>query len=491
MEAKVSFTSHKILFFNTLAFTICFAVWVFNNVLVTFLVDNGVFDWGPIEIGWLFGIPILTGSIFRLPLGILTDKIGGRWVFGGLLLFCTIPLYFLSFANSFWSFALLGFGYGLAGSGFAAGIAFTSVWYPKEWQGRALGIVGVGNAGAAITTLLAPTLLIKLTNNGQDMEQWRVLPQLYAAALVVMAILFLIFTKNKKPEGQRTIKQMVKPLGNIRVWRFGLYYFLVFGCFVAFSQWLVPYFTNVYGVSLVVAGLFASLFSMPSGLIRALGGWMSDKYGARKVMEWVFKFSIGISIFLIFPKMDVFTPGKGISSTKNGVVTYVSDSKITVDETDFSLQPKVEKLIDDKKSILPIKNSWQTPLVHEGDKVVKKQVLAQGTTHIHFSANMWIFAILAFAIGIAWGIGKAGVYKFIPDYFPEDIGTVGGMVGVIGGLGGFVCPILFGYLLEWTGFWTSCWILMLVISILCFFWLKRIVIKLLNIHAPGVTEKVE
>src|SRR5690554_5130128 len=259
LDAKVGAVSHRILFLNTLAFTVCFAVWIFNGVMVTFLVDNGVFDWGPIEIGWLFGIPILTGSIFRLPMGILTDKFGGKWVFGILLIFCAIPMFFLSYANSFWSFALLSFGYGLTGSGFAVGVAFTSVWYPKNWQGRALGIFGAGNAGAAITTFLMPTLLMNLTNNGSDLEHWRVIPKIYATALVVMAIVFLLFTKNKKPEvSTRTMKQVLKPIASIRVWRFGLYYFLVFGCFVAFSQWLVPYFVNVYATSLIVAGLFAS-----------------------------------------------------------------------------------------------------------------------------------------------------------------------------------------------------------------------------------------
>src|SRR5690606_14322263 len=142
-----------------------------------------------------------------------------------------------------------------------------------------------------------PTLLLKFTHNGEDIEQWRLLPQIYAAVLVIMAIIFLLFAKNKKPASDhKRVYQMLKPLKSIRVWRFGLYYFLVFGCFVAFSQWLVPYFTNVYSVSLVVAGLFASLFSMPSGLIRALGGWLSDMYGGRKVMDWVFKFSIAFSL---------------------------------------------------------------------------------------------------------------------------------------------------------------------------------------------------
>ncbi|CAN5248158.1 hypothetical protein BH09BAC5_BH09BAC5_05830 [soil metagenome] len=495
METQITGKSHRMLFLNTLAFTICFAVWMFNGVMVTFLVDRGVFHWGPVEIGWLLGIPVLTGSIFRLPMGILTDKFGGKWVFAILLLFCAIPMYCLSMVHDFWGFALMSFGYGLAGSGFAIGIANTSVWYTKEWQGRALGIFGMGNAGAAITTLLAPTMLKKLTKSSTDLEQWRMLPKYYAAGLVIMAIIFIIFTINKKPTGQaRTMKQMLKPLGQVRVWRFGLYYFLVFGCFVAFSQWLVPYFVNVYAASLITAGLFASLFSFPSGVIRSFGGWMSDKWGARKIMRWVFMTSILFSVFLIIPKMQVFTPGKGVVAATDGKVNFVSDTMITVGEKNYPVKMKKADAVvalKDNGAILPTKEGWQTPVVKEGEEVKKKQLLASGTTKINFDANIYIFAVLAIILGSIWGIGKAGVYKFIPDYFPNDIGVVGGMVGVIGGLGGFVCPIIFGYLLEWTGLWTSCWVLMLVLSIVCYIWMQRVIHRMVQKEAPHIADDIE
>src|SRR3990167_4315225 len=107
MNAK----AHKILFFNTLAFVVCFAAWMLNGVLVTFLVDNEVFNWTPVEVGWLFGIPVLTGSIFRLPVGMLTDKYGVRIVYGVVLLVCAVLMYFLSYAESYLSFALLSAGF--------------------------------------------------------------------------------------------------------------------------------------------------------------------------------------------------------------------------------------------------------------------------------------------------------------------------------------------------------------------------------------------
>jgi len=465
-----------------------------NGVLVTFLVDNQLFSWGPVEIGWLLGIPVLTGAIFRLPAGILTDKFGGRPMFTLLLLFSAIPMFLLSQVNGFLGFALCSFGFGLTGAGFAIGIAFTSVWYPIKWQGTALGIFGAGNAGAAITTLFAPTLLEKLTDDGMNLEGWRILPMIYAGALVITAIIFFLGTKNRKPaSSNKNIRKLLEPLKSVRVWRFGLYYFLVFGCFVAFSQWLVPYFVNVYYMPLVTAGILASLFSFPSGVIRALGGWMSDKWGGRKVFYWVLASSVVICFLLIIPRMDIYSPGKGIMAKKSGKVTSVTKDQIVVDEMVYRLQAR-ESILDDADSrelIFPTKEIWQEAIVSEGDVIGKKQLLAKGTTRVYFQANVWVFAILVILIGSIWGIGKAAVYKGIPDFFPEEVGVVGGMVGVLGGLGGFVCPIIFGYLLEGTGLWTSSWMFMFLLSVICILWMHHVVQKMMREKNPDSIKHLE
>ena len=159
--------------------------------------------------------------------------------------------------------------FGMVGTGFAVGIAFTSVWYPKNWQGRALGIFGMGNAGAALTTFLAPTLLKWLTNNNENLDGWRWLPIIYGCVILLMGLIFLFFTKNKKAaQAPKSMHEMITPLKSTRVWRFGLYYFLVFGLFVAFSQWLLPYYINVYSTTLILGGMLASAFSLPSGVIK-------------------------------------------------------------------------------------------------------------------------------------------------------------------------------------------------------------------------------
>ncbi len=494
MQEQVTSRSRKILVFNTIAFTICFAAWMLNGVLVTFLIDNQVFDWGPIELGWLMGIPVLTGALFRLPAGILTEKYGGKPVYGLLLLFCAIPMFLLSYANSFFTFALASFGFGLTGVSFAIGIAFTSVWYPKKWQGTALGIFGAGNAGAALTTLFAPSMLNWLTDGGTNLEGWRHLPQIYAATLLAMGVIFLLFTENKKPVlSDKTLKGMLAPLKNVQVWRFGLYYFLVFGCFVAFSQWLVPYFVNVYSLPLVTAGIFAALFSFPSGIIRAAGGWMSDKLGARRVMYWVLGSSVLICFMLIVPQMEISSPGRGVMAQASGTVTAVTEISISVDDRAYVLTPSSGELdnVDERTLIFPTKEVWQEPVVAMGDQVIKKQLIAKGITRIYFQANVWVFAVLVILIGSIWGIGKAGVYKYIPDYFPEEVGVVGGMVGVLGGLGGFVCPIVFGYLLEWTGLWTSAWMFMFFLSLVCLIWMHRVVQGIMKEKAPELMQQME
>lgn len=481
MEEQVTGKAHRILFFNTLAFMICFSAWMLNGTLVSFLVDNHVFDWSPVEIGWLLGLPVLTGSIFRLPVGILTDRFGGRYIFSLLMLISAMPMFLLSFANSYILFLLCSFGFGLTGASFAVGVAYTSVWYPPKWQGTALGIFGFGTTGAALTTLITPSVLQFLTEHGKNIEAWRTLPIIYAAILLLMSLIFYLFTENKKPVlgGQKFI-QLLEPLKNVRVWRFGLYYFLVFGCFVAFSQWLVPYYLNVYYMPFVKAGMIASLFSFPAGIVRTLGGWLSDKFGPRKVLLSVFISSVLLGLLLVFPKMELFSPGKGIISKTNGTVTFISDSLIKIDKKEYSLTPLKTStdLDDDEIIVFPKKNMWQEPAVMVGDEVKKNQLIAKGITKINFQANVNIFVFFVLLLGITWGLGMGAVYKFIPMYFPNVVGVVGGTVGVLGGLGGFLGPILFGYLLEFTGLWTSSWIFIFLLSLVCLVWMQITINKM-------------
>lgn len=507
MQNQVTATSRKILFFNTLAFTVCFAAWMMNGVLVTFLIDNGLYAWDKTQMGWLMGIPVLTGAILRLPFGILTDKFGGRFVFPALMLISSIPMYLVSFADRYFEFLLAGLGFGLTGASFAVGVAYTSLWFPKEKQGTALGIFGIGTAGTALTSMGAPVILKRLTDYGAHLEGWRGLPKLYASALVVMAVLFFLFTLNKKVESTQTLtlSDRLKPLRNIRVWRFGLYYFFTFGGFVAVSQWLIPYYVNVYSKSIANAGLIAALFILPAGILRALGGWTADKLGARSVMYFVFFASIIFLIFLLPPRMELRSPGQGVVAARAGTVTMVTEREIVVQDDRYVLNRSAEVGNNGVKIrlgihassgeegffVLPIASFHQEAVVKKGDLVTRNQLLARGMTQIYFQANIWIFTAFLMILGIAMGMGNGAVFKHIPSYFPQNIGVVGGLVGVMGGLGGFFDPIIFGYLLNATGIWTTCWMFLLFVVLLCLVWMHLVVRRMMRKEAPVISRQID
>lgn len=485
------------LWVSTLAFTVCFAVWMMDGVLVVHLVGDRVFDWSKTQMATLMAIPVLTGSLMRLPVSILTDKYGGKPVFGTLMLLAAIPTWLLSTATGYDDFWWLSLGFGLSGASFAVGIAFTSVWFGKERQGLVLGIFGAGNAGSALTSAFAPMLLKSYTAGG-NVEGWRELPKLYAVVLAATGVLFLVLTTNRRAEGAATksLAQRLAPLKHVKVWRFSLEYFLVFGGFVALSQWLVAYYVGAYQMPLVTAGLVASLFSWPSGVIRSFGGWLSDKFGGRAVLYWVLGFCVTCCAFLCVPRMDIESPGEATLALVPGTVESVSAEKIIVSGRAYPLRPQSSRSAgakdrDEKALVLPTIESWQEPAVKVGDKVGKKGLLATGRTHIYFQANVWIFTALVFVLGLAMGIGKAAVYRNIPDDFPNDVAVVGGIVGVIGGLGGWACPLFFGWMLGGWGVWTTCWIFFLALSVACLVWLHLSVRRRLREKAPAALFAVE
>ena len=484
-----------VLTMNTIAFTVCFSAWMMNGVLITFLIEKHVFVWDKAQIGWLIGIPVLTGSIIRLPVGVATDKYGGRVVYTIVMLLSAVPMYLVSFANDFTFFFLTGLGFGLAGTSFAVGIAYTSVWFERKHQGTALGIFGAGNAGAALTSVGAPMLLAYFTADGANLEGWRLLPRFYAAMLVAMALVFYVATFSKKVEvgAGKTLAQRLTPLRDIRVWRFGFYYFIVFGGFVALAQWLVPYYVGAYALSIGLAGLLAAVFSFPSGVIRVLGGWMSDRWGARKVMYWVLSGVTVCCLLLAVPRMDLFAPGEGVMAEAAGAVGSVTSERIVVGERSYALRLRPEAIANDDGQTLvwPRRAFWHEPVAKEGERVAKRQLLARGVTHIFFQANRGIFTGIALLLAVFMGIGMAAVYKHIPTYFPKDVGVVGGIVGVLGGLGGFFFPILFGYLLQGTGIWTTCWLFFFGLAVACLVWMHLVIQRLMAQGAPQYAREME
>ncbi len=480
---------------TTLAFTACFAVWTMNGVLVTFLVDERTFAFDRSQMGWIIGVPILTGAVLRLPAGLLADRLGGRAVLTGVMLLAAGACYLAGFAGSFAGFVVAGLGFGVAGASFAVGVAYTSLWFPKHHQGTVLGIFGMGNVGAAATALVAPALLERLTQGGAHPEGWRELPRLFSAGLAAVAVLFFFGTRTRLPArgaARPTLRAQLAPLAHVRVWRFGLYYFVLFGGFVAISQWLLPYHVNLYAMGVGEAGLMATLFTLPAALTRALGGWLSDRFGARRVMIWVLSASAFGFLLLSVPRMDMMVPGQGVMAAAGGTVTEVSPGQMVIGGggCDPVAQP-APALRPLDLLVWPTREFWQVPVVDVGEAVVKRQLVAKGVTHVFFQANEQIFTGILLVVGVLMGFGAAAVYRYIPQYFPAEVGVVGGTVGMIGGLGGFALPVLFGYLLSATGLWITCWTFLLVLTLVCLIWLRLVIRRMMVRAQPELAQRID
>lgn len=408
----------SVLTMSTLAFTVCFAVWVMFSIIgIPIKASLGLNE---TQFGLLAATPILTGSLIRLPLGMLTDKIGGRIVFFVLMVSTVIPIWLISHATEYWQFLVLGLFIGAAGGAFSVGISYVARWFPKKNQGFAMGIFGAGNAGAAVTKFVAPSLVVAYG--------WQAVPQVYAVAMLAMAILFWIFTYTDTSHhvpGGVTFKEQLAALKDPNVWKLCQYYSIVFGGYVALSLWMTKYYITEYGFGMQTAALLAAIFVLPSGVIRAMGGWLSDKFGAHRLTWWVMWVS-WICLFLL---------------------SY----------------PQTEMVI-------------QT---------------TRGEMSLHLGLNVWVFTALLFILGIAWGFGKASVFKYISDQYPTNIGVISGIVGLVGGLGGFVLPILFGVIVDLTGINSGIFMLMYGITWVSLIWMYLTEVRKVPMIRPAAIHPIE
>jgi len=391
------------LWMSTIAFTVCFAVWtIFSIIGIQIQKDLGLNE---TQFGLLVGTPILTGSLIRIFLGIWTDQYGGRLVYTLTMLAAAVATYLLTYATTYPQMLVAALGVGIAGGSFAVGVAYVSRWYPTSQQGTALGIFGAGNVGAAVTKFLAPFVLIAYG--------WHAVAQIWAAGLAIMAVVFWLTTKDdpvlvaRRARGEKPKSAWLElePLKNVQVWRFSLYYFFVFGAFVALALWLPRYLIGVYGLDITTAGMIGAAYSVPASIFRAYGGHLSDKYGARRIMYWTFFVSVLVTFILSYPPTEYIVQG------------------------------------------------------------------IKGPIHFHMATGVVTFTFLTFVLGFFMSLGKAAVYKHIPVYYPNNVGAVGGLVGMIGGLGGFVLPIAFGVLNDLTGIWTSCFMLLFLLSAVALLWM--------------------
>jgi NNP family nitrate/nitrite transporter-like MFS transporter len=377
----------QVLASSTISFTVCFAIWMMFAVLG--IPIKTMLGLNETQFGLLAAMPVLSGSLVRVPLGIWCDKYGGRIVFFLLMLAAVIPIYLIGKATAYWQFLVLGLLVGIVGGSFSVGTPYVARWFSKERRGLAMGIFGAGNSGSALTKFVAPAIIAAYG--------WQMLPTVYAVALLVTAIVFWLCSATDPTHQSGAsvpFSEQMKVLNDPRVWRYCQYYSVVFGGYVALALWMTKYYVGEYGFDLRLAALLAACFSLPGGVLRALGGWIADRYGAYKV-TWCVMWVCWVCFFLL---------------------SYPPTSMVVKTVT--------------------------------------------GEVHLNLALTPWMFTGLLFVVGTAMAIGKASVFKFIGDEYGENIGAVSGVVGLAGGLGGFVLPILFGVLLDLTGVRSSAFMLL-------------------------------
>ncbi|UGA38804.1 NarK/NasA family nitrate transporter [Chromobacterium haemolyticum] len=385
---SAAYKQYSVLAVSTFAFTVCFMVWMMMGVVgIPVKQQLGLNE---TEFGILVAMPVLSGSLVRVPLGIWTDRYGGRVVLFCLMLSTVLPIYLMEYASQYWHFLLIGLFIGLAGGSFSVGTPYVARWFDARHQGMAMGVFGAGNSGAAVNKFVAPALIA--------LGGWTLVPQVYAGVMLVTALLFW-FCSHHSPAhlsggGQRFIDQL-RVMRDPRVWRYSQYYSVVFGGYVGLSLWLTKYFVGEYGFDMKTAAFLAACFSLPGGVLRAIGGWMSDRFGAYRTTWWVM-WVLWVCFFILsYPQTQMV--------------------------------------------VATVKGPWSLE---------------------HIGLNSVLFTAILFIAGVAMAVGKASVFKFIANDFPDNIGAVSGVVGLAGGLAGFVLPILFGVLVDLAGVRSSCFMLL-------------------------------
>lgn len=423
--------SMRVLVLSTVAFTLMFGVWLMFGVLgIPIQAEFGLSD---SQLAWIAAVAILNGSIWRLFLGVLTDRIGGRVITIAMLLATAVPTFLVAYLDLTYTLLLvLAFLIGFAGNLFSVGIAWNAAWFSRQHQGFALGVFGAGNVGASLTKFFGPALITATAGGvyfgGMVEGGWRLVPVIYGIALVVMAVVVWLVAprQDRMPGRSRAWGEMFRPLHDVRVWRFSLYYVAVFGAYVALAAWLPKYYVSVYGLQLQAAALLTALFIFPASLLRPVGGWLSDRFGARRLMYVTFALMLGALLFLSAPF------GYIVLETPDGT-----------------------------REVMP------------------------------YSLGVVPFTALVFLVGVAMGIGKAAVYKHIPEYFPHDVGAVGGLVGMLGALGGFFLPPLFVAATGWVGIPQATFMVLFVLTAVCAVWMHVTVVRMLHRASPELSGQIE
>jgi MFS transporter, NNP family, nitrate/nitrite transporter len=356
------------------AFAICFAVFGSVSAMMPILKKNLGLD--PVQVSIALAIPVLLGSLGRIPLGMLTDRYGGRLIFSVVMASSIAPALMMGFVADYWQLIVCGFFIGVALASFSVGVGFVNGWYPPEKQGTALGVYGAGNIGQSLAAFGSPLLAAAL---GFRWGFWT-----FGVLLLAWLAVFLLKAENAPRRAPaKSFGDVIKPLRDAKSWVLSLYYFLTFGGFVAMAIYLPIFLTEIFKLTPGDAGFRTAGFVVLATAMRPVGGMLADRIGGRKILLWVFPATAAMAVFLACPMMVTFTIG-------------------------------------------------------------------------------------ALGMAAAIGLGNGAVFKLVPEYFPQSVGAVTGLVGAAGGLGGFFPPLVLGAVRQATGSFTPGFVLLALFSIVCF-----------------------
>lgn len=378
------------LLLGTGAFALCFAV--FGSVSAMMPIFRKQLGLTPIQVSVAIAIPVLLGSLGRIPLGILTDRFGGRLIFTIVMACSVVPAMLMGWVASYWQLVLCGLFIGIALASFSVGVGFVSGWYAPEKQGTALGVYGAGNIGQSLAAFGSPLLAGAF---GFKWGFWT-----FGLLLLGWLIVFWLGARDAERKGPpKSLREMLRPLRESRSWVLSLYYFLTFGGFVAMAIYLPTFLTDLFGLTPASAGFRTAGFVVVATVMRPVGGWLADRIGGRRILLWVFPVTAAMAIFMACPLFSTFTIG-------------------------------------------------------------------------------------ALGMAAAIGLGNGAVFKLVPEYFPQSVGSVTGLVGAAGGLGGFFPPLIVGSVRQATGAFTWGFILLSLFSILC-------MVVALKVASTGVRHQMQ
>ena len=358
---------------GTGAFAFCFAV--FGSVSSMMPILRKQMGLTPVQVSFAIALPVLLGSLGRIPLGILTDRFGGRIIFSIVMACSIVPAFLMGHVASYTQLLIYGFLIGIALASFSVGVGFVSTWYPPQSQGSALGIYGAGNIGQSLAAFGAPVLAARF---GFVWGFWT-----FGTLLGIWLLLFLLMARNAPDRpAPKSLRTVLDPLKDTRAWKLSIFYFLTFGGFVAMSVYLPVLLTDLFKLTPQDAGFRTAGFVVLATVMRPIGGILADKIGGSRILTWVFPATAIMAVFMSFPTMTTFTVG-------------------------------------------------------------------------------------ALGMAAAIGLGNGAVFKLVPEYFPKTVGSVTGIVGAAGGLGGFFPPLVLGLVKQQTGSFTLGFIFLGLFAIGC------------------------